>query len=600
VALRTKVYQKINWNGGLNSSVDPGVLNDNDLVQADNMIFNTSGARTKREGIDEFGSVIPAASTRSSSTTTRTVVFASAITGGAPLNEIFVVGETIKVIATGADAAYAVDSATVLTASGSTITYTGTTSLTEGSSAVTDLTVKRNNSILNLTDYFRFDASFTKVQLLLSATDQFKLFKYDNSGNRTEIDDGGGAEPTEDIIVINSIVMQNMTILAFDKKLNLPIKFRPEDSADYELLAGSPPDFSLMATFLGRLWTNDKSEPDRVHYSATGNIEEWNGTSDSGAIDVSLGDGDEQGITGIYNYKGILFVAKGRKLFTITGATPETFKVDPVTDGIGVQAHASIIHIDQDDVYSLSKRGFHSTAATASFGDTETTYISAKIQQTFNDFDQSILNKVQGVYIPELNSAAWAISENETDNNTIYFFHTDLKEWYRWPSISCQALSTRLVSNKTKMITGTIDGRVLQAQNDAFSDFGTDPILYRIKTGAIYPGGNPQSMKAFKRIGFLYKPLGDFEFTVQARVDNFPVQSFTFTQPIGGALLGTDFLLGTSILGNSDVLAPFMFTMEGYGRGLTLTITQNSADEQVEIYGYMIEFEEVGPVQEVV
>lgn len=598
---KTQVYLKFPWDGGLNSSRDPGVINDNDLVTADNVILGTTGARTKREGLDEFGSTLPALSTRSSSGTTRTLVFASAVEGGAPDNDLLVVGEPIKVSGpdTGDESNY-VGISIIDTVSGSTITYTLAGTFAEGSTAVTDLTIKRNYSILNLTDYWRFNTSFEKQQVLLAATNTFKLFQYDPSGNRTEIDAGTSAEPTEDIRIINSLVMSNTAVMAFDEKLNLPIKFRPEDSADYELLGGSPPDFSLMTEYLGRMWTNDKSEPDRVHYSATGNIEQWNGTSDSGAIDVSLGDGDSLGITGIYNYKGMLFVAKGGRLWRILGDTPATFSIEPVSNGIGMEAHASAVTIDQDDVLFVSKRGFHSTIATAAFGDTQTAFISKNIQPTFNDFDQTILDKIQGVYVPELNSAAFAIAENETDNNSIFFYHTELKAWYRWPNVSCEALTTRLVQNSTKLTLGTVDGRVLQAQNGTFSDFDVDPIQYRVKTGTIYPGGNPQSIKAFKRIGFMYKPISD-NFTVQVKIDNFPIQSFIFSQIIGGDDLGTDFLLGTSILGNQDVLAPFMFTMDGYGRGMTITITQNSAAQQVEIYGYVIEFEEIeGVTQEVV
>ena len=73
---RTQLYLKANWNGGLNDSVDPGVLPDNDLVIADNVIFATSGSRLKREGIDYFDNIdLPAVTSVTRSGTTVTITF---------------------------------------------------------------------------------------------------------------------------------------------------------------------------------------------------------------------------------------------------------------------------------------------------------------------------------------------------------------------------------------------------------------------------------------------------------------------------------------------------------------------------------------------
>ena len=79
---RTQLYLKANWNGGLNDSVDPGVLPDNDLVIADNVIFATSGSRLKREGIDYFDNIdLPAVTSVTRVGTTVTITFAD-IGGG--------------------------------------------------------------------------------------------------------------------------------------------------------------------------------------------------------------------------------------------------------------------------------------------------------------------------------------------------------------------------------------------------------------------------------------------------------------------------------------------------------------------------------------
>ncbi len=61
------------WVGGINTSVDPGVLNSQELVQADNVQFSSTGARIKREALEHLDKDTAAPDFRSSSGTTRTL-----------------------------------------------------------------------------------------------------------------------------------------------------------------------------------------------------------------------------------------------------------------------------------------------------------------------------------------------------------------------------------------------------------------------------------------------------------------------------------------------------------------------------------------------
>ncbi len=216
---------------------------------------------------------------------------------------------------------------------------------------------------------------------------------------------------------------------------------------------------------------------------------------------------------------------------------------------------------------------------------------------------------MQGAYIPELNSVALSIVEDgQQSQNAIWLYNIEVQipnkqgrgAWYRWPDQSCTALSRRLTGGVHKLIFGTDTGRVAQAQkqND-FKDFDLTGIPFKIKTGTIYPGDDPQMMKAFKRITMIYRPKGNFSFAVNAKIDNHVQQGFSFNEISGLDLLGETFILGTSLLGSANTLAPFTFTMNGYGRGITLTITQPTADEQIEIWGVIVEYENVGLEQEV-
>jgi len=830
MAKRTQFYQKLPWTGGVNDSVDPGVLTDNDLVRADNVVFATSGSRLKREGLSYLDTPLPEPDLRSSSSTNRTLKFTTNSiqkTSGGSTDQLLVTGEhvtvsgvsnyaateaeitvshtaqvaTIQAVAkasvpaasyflldaaeggpdyyvwmdttgsdvdpaiagrtgvqvdisgdtTANDVASSVNTAidalsefsstvstdtvtvtwgasgvaidptddgstgftlSVTTQGSSQITYTGASSLAESETPAGEITVRREEDVLNVTDYWRTDTSNVQQQELISCTNKLNLFKYNssnlrevitgqeetteitvlaaasmttgdywtlnaandsteyyvwyniatgggdpapsgkdaievtvggsdtaaqvatatasaidaldgfsasasdavvtvtntsagettdaadvNAGVTVEVTAQGAAKPANDVETVRSIVFNNRLILTFNDAGVLPIYYRPESSPKYQKLLNAP-DASIMTTFLSRLWCNDKTDPHRLHYSTTGEHEEWNGAGDSGAIDIDPGDGDPDGITNIFSYKGAIFVQKKNKYYRILGDAPENFQVVPISKGIGSEGSLAI-NIDQDDVVFVSKRGFHSAQATDQFGDVSSRFLSAKIQNTFNTWPQTRLKYVQGVWLPELNSIIFGLTATGSTNNEVWLYNVEQQAWYRWPDISCQAVGARLVGNITKPVFGTTDGRIIQGQNGDFEDFGTTAYTYRVKTGRIYPGGNPTSTKAFKRIGFIYKPIGDFSFSVRVKVDNGATQAFTFSQESTTEKLGVDFILGQSVLGFDSVLSPYFSTIDGYGRGLTLEIEQTSLDQQVEIYGFIVEYEEEGFRQEV-
>jgi hypothetical protein len=697
---RTQQYIKAPWTGGWNTSVDKGILPDNDLVTADNIVFTASGSRLKREGIDAWDSLsdVPAVSTRASSGTTRTIVFASTLTPSGI--QKLVVGEKVVVTQTTVVAnqtTYYIGTWTVLTVSGTTMTFTATGSLTETTTAATGLVVKRR-AYLDIKDCWLLDNSGIKTQYVIAVTDQGKLFKYTTDGKRTEITpftrtitctsatpavvtntgaaqtlyvgmaiqfvNSGGALPTgitaattyyittivtpttfqfsltpggtavntsstgtgtHSIQVAsttepfgsgvltgaNSIVFANRYILCLSGFGNKPIYFDPYvmlNTSEYFRLGGYAPDASFMQEHLGRLWANDKTS-DLLHYSTTGDFEEWQGVGDSGALDIVAGDGDPTGVTAIFPpFKGRLIVAKRDRSFQISGFTPEDWTIEPLSNGIGSESHAAVVAVDMDDVMFWSRRGVHSLKSTANFGDFETGYISQKIKPTFEKISKSYLSDVQGVYVPELNAVAWTVTEEGNAlNNALWLYSITTKEWFRWPDQSAISLCTHQdASGKQRLMWSTSDGEVRRAQNGDYTDVTdlspTGAILYKIVSGTIYPDSNPHTIKGFKKLSFLYKPKGKYQFNVKVWVDNIPVQSdgTTFAAGVTGAKLGSTFILGSSVLGSDAVFAPFTMPIDGYGRGIRFEITNYNEDQQVEIFGYTVEYEPAGTAQEVV
>lgn len=826
------------WVGGINSSVDPGVLNSQELVQADNVVFSSTGARIKREALEYIDPAVPAPDFRSSSTTTRTLKWTTnALVNITSLNERLVVGERITVTGnanynvtdvevltrtsvpqvttvqcvadvsgslnnkyflisagdggsdyyvwfnvsgggvdpalsgktpipvaistndTASTVATAVQTAvdaeadfgatvltdtvtitnalggvtvdgsagnsgftvTVTTKGGHEITYTGSSSLNESSTAA-GLTVSRASSIISVTDYWRFDGSGANTQLLVYATDDFQLFKLDGANRRVQVhgqeqvtsvvcpaggtittgdywlissandateyyvwynvDSGGGdpaiagrtaipvaissadtasqvatatasaldaladfsasanvatvtitnaaagitevaedvsagvtisvttygaTAPTSALSTIRTLVYNERLLMFFSGTGNKPIKYNPDENAKYQLLDPTAPDASFAFEHQGRIFCDDKQDKDLLHYSETFDETKWLGIGDSGAIPVSPGDGDPVGIINGYPYKGFAVIGKQTKRYRMLGDSPENYVIELISEGLGNEA-ALAIPVDEVDVVFCSRRGIHSQQATDTYGDTDAAYLSSKIKPTFTSWNASRLKFMQGAYIPELNSIALAVSEEgRTSNNAVWLYNIEVEvpgqgkgAWYRWPDISCQSLTRRLVNNMYKLVFGTTDGRLIQAQvENEYADFGTTGIEYRIRTGTLYVDDNPSTVKAFKSISLLYRPRGNFAFTVKAYVDNFIAQAWSFNQISGLDLLGDTFILGNSLLGASAGFAPYTFTMEGIGRGLVLEITQPNPDEQVEIWGVVVEYEPADIEQEV-
>jgi hypothetical protein len=607
---RTVIFKQLPWNGGVNTAVDAGVLPTNDLVQADNVVFASSGSRLKREGFDKLDSAIPAITHRSSSGTTRTLVFASAVSSAS--NNIIHVGE--KLIITGAGnanyntTAAIVASVTTTTVTNDTITYTfsGAASFNETSTADSGATAARNYLIIKTHDYWYYDSgNNVKQQELIAVSSQGFFYTYDENGNRLLIPKSASGATSLALTTISKADMRtfgNRCIITLEGVNNTPKYYDAMAALEWKDLPNAP-DAEFMQEHLGRLWMNDKEDKDFLHFCETFDETKWKGTGDSGALYIGIEDGDPVGLSAIYPpFKGQMVLGKGERVLKLVGDAPENFQIVPMTNGLGAASHLGCVAIDFDDVFYVSRRGFHSVIASDTTADFEGTFLSAKIQPTFNTWNKQKLELVQGVYLESINSAAWIVSEDGTTQpNAIWLYNPTINqgEWYRWPDLNAQSIGKKLVSGRTRVVIGKNDGTVWLGQNSLFNDPNNTSITYRIKTGTIYPDGDPQTIKGFKRFGLLFRPTGRVSFTAYFKVDGFPAQSLSFTQSLDGDELGTDFVLGSSRLGQLQRLAPYMKQVVGYGRGCEIELFQTGTDAQVEIYGYMIEFESADVADEV-
>lgn len=390
-------------------------------------------------------------------------------------------------------------------------------------------------------------------------------------------------------------------LIAADGIKNWPILFDPSTSSTtYTYIKNAAPNASILGEHEGRVIANDKTAPDRLHYSSPGDHTEWQGYGDSGVVDIGFGDGDPVGITAIYpTFKGALFVSKSERLYRLPDPGISLSRIELVSSGIGAVSHAGCAPVDMDDVLFISKRGFHSLAATSSYGDFSGAYLSEKIQNAFQEFTASRRALTWGRYFSKYNSVFFTVAESAASRqDSIYVYNIKFKEWYRWPNVTLQCVTTAKSGNNDVLIFGTQDSRLASLSSSSYSDFGAEPYNYIVKTGKIYVDNNPSTVKMYKRIGFIFKPQGSFTFTANIKIDNLPQQTVKFEKATGGDLLGTTFVLGESTLAYASNMDPFMQPIDGIGRGIQITVENTSPDQQVTIYGMIIEWVPAGMAQE--
>jgi hypothetical protein len=347
---------------------------------------------------------------------------------------------------------------------------------------------------------------------------------------------------------------------------------------------------------LGSLWANDKTELDRLHYSGAGTAFEWGGVGTSGAHDIGVGDGDPVGLTGIApTFKGDLFVGKRTKLYRLVGQDPDLVQIIKVSTGIGFLSHQGVVGIDQDDLFFVSDRGIHSMSTTNAYGDYSATYISKDIQKTFiEDFEESRKKYIKAAYLPQLNSAVFAVSESgSAENNSIYLFNVPKGYWYRWPNIQAETLISAQDADKRRLYLGTYQARLSQTLTNSNVDTTfsnqTTTIANKVATGLMLVDGRPDTVKGFKRLRIVFRGSGSYTITAKVKIDNFSEQAIAFVSNQQDIPLGA-FILGEDVLGGSFVTAPYSLPIDGYGRGIKITIEQNDLNTALAIQGFMIEY----------
>lgn len=660
MGLRTQLFSLIPWVGGMNTSVDQSQIDPNQLTEADNVMFAEAGSRHIRDGIAQNWDTAISGSEQvvaihdywygSTSRTQKMVAVTNGkkifgYSGGIQTSNLFTGSAWTDAVTTGSMITLnnlciiAVDGLTnvmkkfdgtsvqdlgVSSATGDTVAETvittGNISSTSGvissipalasikvGATITGAGIQTGSVVLSIVGAvinmnFPATATTTGVTLSFGNPNPDTITNVGVTGTSMVVGAtitgiGIPANTTILTIVGNTITISNpATVTATGATLTFTV---------------TPPAASILREHLERLWTNDKTNLDRLQFSSTGNPEEWGGLGDSGAVDIGVGDGDPGGITAIFpSFKGVLFVAKRTKLYKISGFTPEDFEIELISSGVGCVSHNSVASIDQDDMYYVSERGIHSVSTTQQYGDFIGSYLSKDIQKTFNDtFTKNRLKYCWGAYLAEKNIYAIAVTDSSlsaTENLAIWAYNIPQQAWHRqFKGLPCASLAVVRDPDAVRFYIGSNVSRIFKSFTGVKYDVSTAGALVaipmRVKTGMLYMDKNAYTMKAYRKFALFYRAEGSHTITVTLKIDNYPPQTLAFTNTSSSDLLGTTFILGTSTLGGDAVSAPYTFPISGYGRGIQVTIEQNGvlSEADVDIQGFGIEWEPADTRQQV-
>lgn len=371
-------------------------------------------------------------------------------------------------------------------------------------------------------------------------------------------------------------------------------------------LGGSPRNGSLIRSHAGYAFLSGiRADPHAIDRSYAGDCQTWTGVGTE-TIYVREGDGDPVGITALFpSFNDVLYVAKRRSIYAITQPSAGVFAVADVVRGLGCVSHNSVVAVQNDIIY-CSERGVHSLVTTDKFGNVESTFLSAKIHDIYNDdIDFSRAEQIQAAYIPEFNSYIMTVPiKGSYYNRDAFGYNISVGEWYRFKEFNAQILTSYTDENKkTRLMIGDKDGRISILDTNTKVDFGSEAINSSFKTGIIFPNGI-KNIVSFKSITCLYKPQGISTFQVTYSVDGNEIDTVEFDQTGSIATpLGPQFILGVAKLGNgAGQIKTETKELKGNGRGIQLTFNRNPGDDDLtqglEILGYMIEVEVSGPSEE--
>lgn len=152
-------------------------------------------------------------------------------------------------------------------------------------------------------------------------------------------------------------------------------------------------------------------------------------------------------------------------------------------------------------------------------------------------------------------------------------------------------------SGVTEIYACDVNGQINLLNQTALNDFG-NAITSTIKSSFIFPDGIPFAEYNYTRVIMIFRARDNSTFSVQYMIDGVSGSSFLVQQrAAGGNILGSTLLGPNFILGNIQAVKPYFQHIGGVGSSVQFTIVHNTVNKDFELFGIVLEYEDAGDRQ---
>lgn len=457
------------------------------------------------------------------------------------------------------------------------------------------------STLAAVSEFWRYGTALTGIQKFVACSGT-QLVKDDGDGVWDVIQSGWGTTSAD----CNLTIAQGFIVAANDRVDDAPLKW--DQTTVTTLATTSHPKFTACVYHLRRLWTMGErssptggaANPSRTNYCAAGDITDWVG-ADAGSLIFDEDDGDR--IMGISQpFFNRLYVFKGPNrgsVHEVSGTTVSTFARNKIITGAPCVSHKSII-TTPNDVYWVSMFGIHSLQTTQRYGDTTETFLSRPIQSVFNALNRARLNQTIGFYAPHRNLVGWAVPNgSDTTNTTVLTYNYVRADWSVWTFTGLAVASAMLAKHPTTLAPtlylGGYTGYLYTAEYATKSDEdGTKAYLCRFRTplhSRFSDSAHELTEKQIHSVVSFVRPSGGAAAQLLVSVDG-RAQSASLDLLAGGGadLIGSTFIIGSSVIGQGSAAVYIETPIEDRGRGIQLQWAIAGTAEDMELFGYAIRY----------
>jgi hypothetical protein len=343
------------------------------------------------------------------------------------------------------------------------------------------------------------------------------------------------------------------------------------------------PKGKYIAVWNRRVWIVDADSPNTLKGSALGDRTNWTTGGGADALVFPVGEDEGDLITGLYPFRGYLFVFKEHSIYAVIPGAPNTdgnqYQVKLITTQTGCVSQWTVQEV-LDDLVFLGHAGLMSMQAVQSLGDFRQASLSHQIPKLAmdipktNDIYASVVDEEQSRYII-------SVPANPADSVNTETWVMDMKQvlrggkpaWTRFDGgmVGASFAKVSYLGRPRVYIGGQTLPYILdETRYDDNVDTGYEPSNPEFTTKA-YDMGQSFIRKEFYRFGLSFEPETEaMHFQLTWKLDLNDNRSKTvagsFSSLISGSLLGgddtlgdtgdPDFLLATGASQDTDLIWP--------------------------------------------